>query len=208
MATVKDVLKGLAAAMEDQVPELSTALPREADATDNDVHWPHGEIIIVSNIRADQWNTDLVGYETDDAGNRIGYLYDAKFNAEMQLNIWISAPSDNWDIQNLGSQLERGMRRYGENRKDPDSLPDGEGGTLTEVTNFSIVNGGTLPLQQSANPPHRGYQLTVGFSFTDRINTAEEYGEEDYVATVTVPNDDDITVHDDPENVVIEYAVN
>lgn len=205
MATPKDVLTGLSTAMEQEVPDLTTALSREADSTDNEVEWPHGEIIIVSNIRADQWNTDLVDYATDSNGNRIGYIYEAKFNAEFQLNVWTAVPSDNWDIQTLGSKLERGMRRYDDNRKYPDSLPDGNGSTLSEVNPLRIVDGGTLPLANENNPPHRGYQITVGLSFTDRINTAVEYGEQDYVAVVNTPNDGD-AISTDPESVMIEYT--
>lgn len=205
MPTLKEVLTGTAQAMEDSVPDLTVALPREADEADNTVRWPHGEIVIVSNVRADQWNTDFVGYSTDSNDNRVGYIYDAKFDLELQLNIWIAAPSDDWDIQALGSQLERGLRRYEDARHYPDPLPDGSGGSLTNTEPITIVNGGELPTE-SQNPPHRGYQVTIAFSFNDRIDTSEEYGEMDYVAEVDHPGYGDLT-DGDHENVAIEYTI-
>jgi hypothetical protein len=193
MATPEDILKGVAQAMEDTVPSLTTALSREADPTDNTVEFPHGDITLVSNLRADQWNTDVVGYATDSNGNRVGYLLDAKFDVELQLNIWLAVPSEQYDVQSLGSELERGMRRYDQNRPDPDSLPDGSGGTLTDAGPLRVIGGGELPTQEGANSPLRGYQVTIELRFTDRIDTSEEYGELDYIDSVDIPSDGDLT---------------
>ena len=204
MANPVDVLEGVAQAMEDGVPELTTALSREADPTDNTVRWPHGDITIVSNIRADQWNTDFVGYATDGSGNQIGYLYDAKFDTELQLNIWMGVPSDDHDIQSLGSSLERYFRRFDENRHEPDPLPDGSGGTLDDAEKLRIVDGGELPTESDENSPIRGYQITVDIRFTDRIDTSVEYGEMDYVATIEAPSTEELSAGDD---VAIEYTV-
>lgn len=205
MATPEEVFEGVATAMEDAVPDLTTALPRQADPADNRVEWPHGEILVVSNIRADQWNTDVVGYATDDQGNQIGYLLDARFDVSLQLNIWTAVPSDDWDIQSLGSQLERGMRKYDANRRNPALLPDGDGGALNDVKRVRMNNGGLLPTDNSSSSPLRGYQIATNIRFKDRIDTSEEYGEEDYVATVDTPQDGDLTDGGDSDSIAIEY---
>lgn len=204
MASLGDVLDGVAAAMEKQVPELTTVLHREADVTDNEVRFPHGEIVVVSNVRSDQWNTDLVGYATDNQGNRIGKIFDALFeNTELQMNIWLGVPSDDHDIQSLGNTLERGMRKY-DDQQHSAALPDGAGGTLSAIGSFNISEGGTLPFE-NANPPMRGYQVPVILSFTDRINTADEYGDEYYIETVDTANAGDLTDGSDQDAVAIEY---
>lgn len=202
MTSLETVLNGISVAMETAVPDLTTALPREADPTDNTVSWPHGEILIVSNVRSSPYNTDLVGYATDSNGNQIGRIYDALFDIELQLNVWIAVPSDAWDVQSLGNQLRRGMYKYDNGRISPDPLPDGSGGTLDTVSNFTIDGGGELPVEEE-NPPLRGYQLTVSFRFSDRIDTSVEYGEMDYVETVDHPSDGDLT---GGTEVAIEYT--
>lgn len=202
MTSLQSVLDGVGAAMENAVPDLTTALTREADPTDNAVEWPHGEILIVSNVRSDPYNTDLVGYATDANGNQIGRVYDALFDIELQLNIWIAVPSDTWDIQNLGRQLRRGLYKYDNNRVSPDPLPDGAGGTLSQVSQFTVDGGGELPVEEE-NPPLRGHQLTVSLRFSDRIDTSAEYGEMDFVETVDGPSDGELSSGTD---VAIEYT--
>ena len=204
MARLSHVLDGLAQAMENGVPELTTALSREADETDNTVEWPHGDITIVSNVRADQWNTDFVGYATDTDGNQIGYLYDAAFDGEFQLNIWQAAPNVDYDIQRLGGKMERHFRQFENNRYFPEPLPDGEGGVLNDVSRVRIMDGGQLPTE-SANSPIRGYQITVDLRFNDRIDTSIEYGEMDYIVSVDTPQDGDLTDTDPNDEVAIEY---
>lgn len=184
MATPDDVLEGVAAAMETAVSDLTTALNREADPTDNTVQFPHGDITTVSNNREDPWNTDVVGYATDDEGNNVGYLLDAKFEMELQCNVWIAVPSQDWDIQSLGRDLERGLRKYDINRRQPAPLPDGSGGVMSDVSNFRIVGGGTLPSETNFDSPLRGYRVTVNLRYTDRIDTSEEYGTLDYIESI------------------------
>lgn len=204
MATPDDVLDALAAAMEQAVPELTTALSREADETDNTVRFPHGDMQIISNIRADQWNTDVTGYATDANGNRVGYLVDAKFDIEVQLNIWIAVPSDDWSITTLGKKLERGLRVHDISHPIVEPLPDGEGGTANDINRFRLIGGGELPTESGGNSPLRGYQVTANLRFTDRIDTSVEQGESDYVASVDTPHSGDLTAGD-ADDIEIEY---
>lgn len=195
-----DVLDGMSALMEESVPDLTTALSKEAGPEDNRVEYPYGEIILVSNVRNDPWNTDLVGYTTDSQGDRSGYILDAKFDLEAQLSLWIAVPSDNWNVQALGQQLQRNLRQYDENHPYPEPLPDGSGGTLTDVEPIRIINGGELPVRTNQDPPARGYQLTVSVRFTDRVST-----DEDTIKTVDIPHSGDLTDTDETDLIEIEY---
>lgn len=200
MATPDEVLQTLGQAMEDGVPSLTTALTREADESDNTVEWPHGDITVVSNLRADQWNTDVVGPATDSEGNHVGYIIDAKFDAEMQLNIWAAAPSDEWDIKVLGGTLSQYLRRFDANRRDPETLPEPAG---DDIKKFRITDDGDLPVE-NGQPPIRGYSVSVEFRFTDRIDTSEEYGQSDYVESVQTPTTEDLA---SGEDAAIEYKL-
>lgn len=164
-------MNGLAALIDESVDDVTESLSREADATDNDVRWPHGEVILVSNNRRDPWNTDVVGYTTDSDGNRTGRIIEHLFRGEFQLNVWIAAPSD-FDVKELGNQLEQHVISHDESHPDPAAVPDGVGGTLDDVK-LRLINGGELPTE-SANPPHRGYQVTVSTQFSYTTETDEE----------------------------------
>lgn len=205
MATPEDILTGLAQAMADEVSQLTEALDHEADPVDNTVKWPHGEIIIVSNNRYNPWNTDKVDTATDNQGNEIGHLVDARWDAEMQLNIWLAVPSEDYDIQPIATALERGFRRYDQDMPNPDPLPDGQGGTLDDVAWLRIVGGGELPTASNNQPPLRGAQITVELRWKDRIDTSQAYEELDYIDTVDIPNSGDLTDTDATDEIAIEY---
>ncbi len=200
MVLLNDLMEGVAYTMEQEVPDLTTALDHEADPADNAIQWPHGEIVVVSNARADPWNTDKVGYVTDTNGNQIGEVLEARFDLEIQMNIWIAVPNETYDIQVLGETLERGFRKYDVNHTDPQTILDPDGGVISDQKKLRITGGGELPTNPNADPPHRGYGVMCELRFKDVVETSE-----DYIETVDIPDDGDLTDGSDQDAITIEY---
>lgn len=203
MTGFEDAMDAVAAAMEEAVPELTEGLPREVDDVDNLVEWPYGEILVTSDVRADPWNTEFVEYATDDDGNRTGEIYEARFDPEVQLNIWIAVPNEEFDIQTLGTKLQTGLHKYDENRRNPQPLPDGDGGTADFIKKFRIIDGGRLPTEDQS-PPLRGYRVDASFRYIDRIDTSDEEDEVYVIESVDTPRPGDLE-DGERENIAIEY---
>jgi len=200
MVTLKNVLDGVAAAMEAQVPSLSETIGHEyIDGDDGIIDFPHGEIVIVDNARATAWNTDLVGYKTDNSGNRTDAIYDALFETALQCNIWLAVPSEQHDIGTLGGTLERGLRTY-DDQQAGDPLPDGNGGTLSDVDHAVVSAGGTLPIDAGQSPSLRGYQVPFEVMFRDQTTVAGTP-----IETVDVPSPSQLDDGNDQDAVAIEY---
>lgn len=205
MVSPDGLTDGLKAAMAEGVSELSDALGKEAGPEDNTVEFPFAEVIFVSNNKDNSFNTDKVGPAHDNHGNVVGEILEARFDLEVQLNAWLAVPSEDHDIMAIGRVLERWMRKYDHNRTNPDPLPDGSGGTLSDVGYFELIGGGELPTAFNNNPPLRGYQITANIRFKDTINTADEYGKLDFVEFLDIPTSGDLSDGGDNDEIDIEY---
>ena len=155
----------------------------------------------IASVRAEQWNTDLVGFATDDQDRQIGRIYEAIFDADVQIDIWVAAGDDQLDATDLGGDLKRALYRY-DSQMVGDPFPDGKGGTVDDIEDFRVGDGRRQ--DDLSGPGVRRWRQDVSVEFVERINTAQEYGEEDYVATVDIPSDGDL-IGGTTASVSIEY---
>lgn len=128
----------------------------------------------VSSIRADQWNTDLVGYVTDDAGNQIGRIFEAIFEMDVQADIWVAAGNTQLDATSLGGDLAQALYRY-DSQMVGKAFPAEGGGTLDDVKHFQVREGRRQ--DDLAGPGVRRWRHDLDIDFVDRVTTDEEYVE-------------------------------
>jgi len=146
---------------------------------------PVVEITTVDVIRSDTVNTDFVGYSQDENGNDIGRIYRAGFEMPVEVRI-VTAEGGDYDPVDMGGKVRLALYRY-EDRQEHDPLPDPDGtGILADVTHFELGDGGTDD-DFGMTPALRGWRQEIDVWFEEVIDTAEEYGEEDYVVTVDSP---------------------
>lgn len=165
----------------------------------NRLDQPLVELQPIASVRADQWNTDFVDHATDDQGNHIGRIYEATFDADIQIDIWVASGDDQFDATVLGGQLKRALYRY-DSQMVGDPLPDGNGGAVGDIETVGVGNGRRQ--DDLAGPGVRRWRQDLSVEFVERVNTAQEYEAEDYIATVDSPSDGDLTGGVD---VAIEY---
>lgn len=202
MVNPQTILDGLSAELEAGTA-LSTVLTRQADldGVDNRLATPFGELQFVSSVRSDEFNTDRVGWVTDGAGNRIGQLLQATFDPSLQLDIYTAAGDKTVNATTLGFDVQRYLRRFDDAEYDQ-PLPDSNGDPITDVESFSVGDGRRED-DLVNRPGIRRWRQDLSLEFVDVIDTAAEYGEEDYVATVDSPSSGDMSSSED--SVVIEY---
>lgn len=183
-----------------EVIESSNRLPRstsyatfglDAEGGQSNVRPPIVEITTVDVIRNISHNTDFVGYATDSNGNHIGYIYWSLFEMPVQIDIW-TAEGDNYYPDLIGRECRTALYRYddaqyGAQLPDPDSTGD-----LVEVDRFVLDDGGPED-DLSMTPALRRFRQNAEVWFHEEINTAEEYGSENFIANVVAPGDGDMT---------------
>ena len=165
-------------------------LTHEVGDSDADVPLPAVVLQTVSAIRADRWNTDLVGYETDANGNHIGRIFDAVFEMRLQIDVWV-ADSMDIDVETLAHHIRKALYRHDAHQLgEPFEAPDGS--PMDDITHFCLANGERTD-DLTMNDDLRRFTQEADVHFYERINTAEKYGAEDYIATVNTPSDGDAT---------------
>lgn len=160
---------------------------------------PIVELQPTGTVRSDRWNTDLVGYTTDANGNRTGRIFDAIFEMEIQLDIWVAAGNSDLDASALGGDLQRALFQY-DSRMVDRPFPDGDGGTIDAISEFLVGDGRRQ--DDLAGPGVRRWRQDLSARFRTRVTTDEEYVEE-----VDTPNDGEATGGDGDDDVAIELTV-
>lgn len=202
MVNPQVILNGIADVVTSETA-VTAVLTRELDlqGTDSSLSSPFGELQLISEDRIRAFNTDFIDYVLDDSGNRIGRLYEAEFDSELQLDVYVAAGSDAHDATTLGYRLQRTLRQY-DSQERADPLPDASGSPIEDVVGFRVGDG--TRADDLSGRGIRRWRQTLRVRFVDVIDTTVEYGEMDYVATVDTAHAGDMT-GGDGDDVLIEY---
>jgi hypothetical protein len=164
------------------------------DGEDADIPLPLVEATVVSNIRARQHNTDLVGYVKDEAGNRVGEKYDATFEMTFQLSVW--TPAGGKDPEELMSKMRSELRRR-EEMGPGEPFLDPDGNKAEGIEYFSLLD--SEPDNDLSFSPNLYRTLQEAeIWFRDRIETTDPT-----IKKVDTPEDGEMT--SDIDDTVIEY---
>ena len=176
--TPQDVLDAIVAALEQSATfNGGDYITQELDPEGAGTRFaqPIVELQFTGGARADQWNTDFVGYTTDDAGNRTGKIYEATFDPmDVQADIWVAEGNASLDATELGGNFEEAL--YYHDSQGPDvPFPDGDGGTVDDIEEFLIGDGRRQ--DDLAGPGVRRWRHDLQVTFTMRVTTDAEYVE-------------------------------
>lgn len=166
----------------------------DTDGGQANVSPPVIEVTPIGAVRNDPHNTALVGHSTDDNGNKIGYIFEAPFDMEFQLDVW-TAEGDGHDPDDIGRGVRFALYEYDgtfDAGPYPKTLPDPDGGVVDDIGHLSIDEGSPEP-DLTMTPALRRWRTLGSCRFVERVDTAQEYGAEDYVTTVTSPGDGDLS---------------
>lgn len=191
------VLNGVKEAIKisDRLPRSTTYSIYEVDQDGNQANLkpPIVELTTTDVPRSSVHNTDLVDYATDEQGNEIGRIYNAKFEMPFQIDVWC-AEGHTHDPYDLGSRVRRALYQYDDQQRgDPLPDPDDSSVPLDGVEKFMLNDGGVRN-DLSMTPALRRWRQQGEVWFHETVNTAAEYGAEPYVATVLTPSASDAEV--------------
>jgi len=174
-----------AVAKSGKLPSEMSLLLQEADAAsdDADVDLPLLEVTPVEVDHVVVNNTDLVGYVTDDDGNRTGRIYYSEYEMTVQLDIW-TTKNDGYDPDDLGARLRRALYPYSSYGPQQEFVDD-DNNPIDQITYFRLGSGErTDDLIQT--PTVRRWSQEVEVWGCEEFRT-----DEDYIASVSYPSDQD-----------------
>lgn len=179
-----------AVANSDKLPSDMSLLLHEADtsADDADADLPLLEIQPVEVEHVVVSNTDLVGYVTDNNGNRIGRLFSSEYEMTISIDIWTTSDGG-YDPDELGNRLREAL--YPHSSYGPqEPFFDEERSPIDQITYFRLGSGErTDDLIQT--PSVRRWSQEVELWACEEFQTNE-----DYIGTVTYPSSGDLNDSD------------
>lgn len=193
---------GRALKNDDALSEVTEWFTDEIDPAVQQAVAPFGQIYFINSANITAWNTNIVDHVTDDAGGRIGYIFESTFDATLQIDLWLAVDDDRYDADELIQQTRTSLREYDSAELDAD-LQDANGNPLDDIKQIR-VRAPSWDLDTNTSPSARKRMLEVDVRFVDRLNTAEEYGDLPYVETVDYPHDGDFG-GGETKNIEIEY---
>lgn len=143
MATPTDVLDAIVEALE-QSPEFDGGSYRthelDLSGADNRLEQPFVSLKIIGSPRVTDWDSDLVGYVTNAAGDRIGRIYEATWELAIEAHVVVAAGNDDFNVTDLGFGFQQALLRY-DAKNGAQPLPSPDGGTVDDVDHFLVGEG-------------------------------------------------------------------
>lgn len=207
MVTSQDTLEAISRAIRrsGRLPTDTSYIVGEPDpqGTDAAVTLPAVVVQEVVTLRDENRSTDLVDYVTDDAGRRIGRIWQANYDMDVQIDIHtIAGASEARSISTLEQQVRRALQRY-DSQLRGESFPDEDGTDIGGIREFAL--GDSTPENDLTRTPsllRQRFSASVGF--VDRLNEVEEFGPIPTIETVLTPRDGDF-VGDISEDYELEF---
>lgn len=202
-------LDGVVTALKEsnRLPDATTYSIYEVDSDGGQANLRPPIVEVTTNdvMRSDSHNTDLVGMETDNAGNEIGYIFNAQFEMPFQIDVWTAEGGD-YDPHELGEAVRYALYQYDDQQRGlPLPDPNDPSTNLSEVEKFTMGDGG-IRNDLSMTPALRRWRQTGDIWFHETVNTAEEYGASDYVYRVISGDGDVIASKDTSELTEMDSA--
>lgn len=88
--------------------------------------------------RPDKKTTSLVGYKTDDDGNRIAKVYEDEWQATAHVELW-TADGSTYDVDTLGNTLTSVLYGY-QTRTTDDPFLDSNGDPVPDMWHFDLLD--------------------------------------------------------------------
>lgn len=185
MVSPSDAMYSVALAIDSSgiMPDGMSYLLHEADLQndDADVDLPLIEITPVEADNVHPSNTDLVGYTTDDDGNRTGRVYHSEYQLTAEVNIWTGA-NGQYDVDELGDALRKAL--YPHSSYGPQEPFIDEDGDEVGIFRF-VVESGERDDNVIRTPTVRRWRQEVELWAYEDFKTTE-----DYVVDVIPPSGD------------------
>lgn len=193
MARVDTVLNSIRRGIEtgSMVPDETDYRVRRVDSEGADTGMTLPNVVIdeVTTTRDDNRSTDLVGVVRDEqTGQVVGRIFEIGFLMDVQIEANVVEGSSH-PIGEFAHQVRRALQRYDSQLRD-DLFPDGEGGTIGEIQNFTISQSSP---QDDLSKTHtlRTERFSAEVRFSDRLNEVDEYGPLEPIKEVRTPRDGD-----------------
>jgi len=175
----------------------------DPEGRNNRLETPFVVVLPVGTVRDQTVNTDRVDFVTDDGGDRVGEVYEAVFEMDIQSDVYIAAGDDR-NVTTLGGRLRRALYQHdsaGIADPFPDPDPPGDPDVVDDIRDFDVGTGQRA--DDLSGPGVRRWRHESSMRFVSRVATTD--GIQPF-ETVTTPTDADLEPTD-TDSIDFEYQI-
>jgi hypothetical protein len=173
----------------------------DPEGRNNRLQTPFVVVLPVGTTRDTNMNTDLVGFVTDQTGERTSEVYESVFEMDIQIDIYLAAGDDR-QVTTLGGALRRALFTHDSAGID-ESFPDDGSGVVGDIRDFDVGTGQRA--DDLSGPGIRRWRHESAMRFVSRVTPGNSQAVQEFEQIVT-PSDDDLQPFD-PDAVDFEYEV-
>jgi len=173
----------------------------DPEGRNNRLETPFVVVLPVGTVRDQTVNTDRVDFVTDDGGDRVGEVYEAVFEMDIQSDIYLAAGDDR-NVTTLGGRLRRALYQH-DSAGIADPFPDPADGSdvIDDIRDFDVGSGQRA--DDLSGPGVRRWRHGSSMRFVSRVATTD--GVQPF-ETVSTPTDADLEPAD-TDSIDFEYQI-
>jgi len=173
----------------------------DPEGRNNRLETPFVVVLPVGTVRDQSVNTDRVDFITDDSGSRVGEVYEAVFEMDIQSDIYL-ARGDDRNVTTLGGRLRRALYQH-DSAAIADPFPDDpdDADVVDDIRDFDVGTGQRA--DDLSGPGVRRWRHESSMRFVSRVATTD--GIQPF-ETVVTPTDPDLDAAD-ADSIDFEYRI-
>jgi len=153
-----------------RMPETASYIDRIPDIDTDALKLPIIEVSLLDTTSLTSFNSDFVGYRTNDSGDEIGRIYDSDYLATIEASLW-TAQGSKYNPEILSNDLRTLLYEFDTNVGQA-TLRHPDLGDLDEVWRFSLESG-THTDDLTTTPPLRKWTETISVYAIEEHTTYE-----------------------------------
>jgi len=153
---------------ESELPSAANFVGYTPDIASESIKLPVIEVSPGPQEQISEMNTDLVGYTTDDAGNRTGKIYESLYTLELNVAVW-TAHGSKFSPRDISDTVREALYAH-ETAGPNEPLRNPDGSPVDEVWRFAMQEGEQTD-DLTTSPSLRRWQQTLLVSASEQYVT-------------------------------------
>jgi hypothetical protein len=171
----------------------------DPEGRNNRLQTPFVVVLPIGTVRDRSFNTDRVGFVTDQQGTREGEIFEAVFEIDIQIDIYLAAGDDR-NVTTLGGRLRRALFTHDSSGIDA-PFPDDGTNIVADIRDFDSGTGQRA--DDLSGPGIRRWRHESAMRYVSRVKVTDDVVPFETIAT---PTDPDLQAVD-TDDVAFEYEL-
>lgn len=156
-----------------RLPDSTNYMDHQPSIETESVKLPIVEVSPDTQVRVSDTNSDLVGFEEDADGNRVGRIYQSLYELDLTVAVW-TAQDSRYDAREMGRAVRDTLYEHDTKGEGAD-LHYEDGSPIDELWQFRVVQGEHTD-DLTTSPPIRRWETVVTLAASEQYTVTPDEG--------------------------------